>query len=82
VVLELGIAKDYALLSKAGDSKECPFRVGFVTKDHIYHFRDLICLVGGAVHIVHWYRVRDALGTHTFHTDKVFIYEVAHSFRV
>jgi len=31
------------------------------------------------IHIVHWYRVRDALGAYTFYTDKIFIYEVAYS---
>jgi len=43
VVLEPGIAKDHALLSEAGNSEECPFRVGFVIEDYIYHFGDLIC---------------------------------------
>ena len=82
MVLEPGIAKDHALLSKAGDSEECPFGVGFVVEDYVYYFGDLTCLVGGAVHVVHWYGVRDTLGAHTFHIDKVFIYEVAHSSRV
>jgi len=49
VVLEPGIAEDHALLSKTGDSEEHPFGVSFVTEDYIHHFRDLICLVGGAV---------------------------------
>jgi len=53
VVLEPGIAKDHALLSEARDSEECPFRVGFVTEDYIYHFGDLTCLIGGAVYVVH-----------------------------
>jgi len=79
MVLEPGISEDHALLSKAGDSEECPLGVGFVTEDHIYHFGDLTCLVGGAVHIVHQYGARDAPGTNTFRTDKVFIYEVTRS---
>jgi len=53
VVLEPGITKDHVLLSKAGDSKERPFGVGFVMENYVYHFGDLTCLVGGAVHIVH-----------------------------
>ena len=82
MVLEPGIAEDHALLSEAGDSKEHPFRVGFVIEDYIYYFRDLTCLIGGAIHIVYQYRARDALGTHIFCMNKVFIYEVAHSSRV
>jgi len=77
VVLEPGVAEDHTLPSNAGDSKECPFRVSFVMEDYVHHFRDLTGLVGGAVHIVYWYGVRDALGVNTFRTDKV--YEVAHS---
>jgi len=79
VVLEPGIAKDHTLLSKAEDGKECPFRVGLVMEDYIYHFGDLTCFIGGAVHVVHRYRTGDALGANAFHMDKVFIYEVAHS---
>jgi len=79
VVLEPGITEDHVLPSKAGDSKEYPFGVGFVMENYIYHFRDLTCLVGGAVHIVHRYGARDAPGVNTFHTDEVLIYEVAHS---
>jgi len=82
VVLEPGVAEDHTLLSKTGDSEERPFRVGFVMEDYIYHFGDLTGLVGGAVHIVHWYRVRDVLGANTFCIDKVLIYEVACSSRV
>ena len=82
VVLEPGITKDHILPSEAGDSEECPFRVGFVTENYIYHFRDLTCLVGGAVYVVHWYGARDALGVNTFRLDKVSIYEVACSSRV
>ena len=77
MVLEPGIAKDHALLSKAGDGEECPFRVGLVLEDYIYHFGDLTCFVGGAVHVVYWYGTEDAPGANAFCTDKVFIYEVA-----
>jgi len=79
VVLEPGITEDHVLPSEARDSKERPFRVGFVTEDYIYYFGDLTCLVGGAIHIVYQYGVRDALGINTFHTDEVSIYEVARS---
>jgi len=82
VVLEPGITEDHVLPSKAGDSEEHPFRVGFVMENHVYHFRDLTCLVGGAIYIVHWYRVRNALGVNAFHLNKVSIYEVACSSRV
>jgi len=77
VVLEPGITKDHVLLSEAGDSKKRPFGVNFVVEDYVYNFRDLACLVGGAVHVVHWYGARDALGVNTFHMDEVSIYEVA-----
>jgi len=53
MVLKPGIVKDHALLSKARDSEECSFEVGFVMENYIYHFRDLTCFVGGAVHVVH-----------------------------
>ena len=79
MVLEPGVTKDHTLPSEAGDSKKCPFGVGFVIEDYIYHFRDLTSLIGGAVHIVHWYGARDALGVNTFYTDKVLIYEVLES---
>jgi len=82
VVLEPGITEDHVLPSEAGDSEECPFRVGFVMENHIYHFRDLTCLVGGAVHIVHQYGARDAPGVNAFRLNKVSIYEVARSSRV
>jgi len=82
MVLEPGITEDHVLPSEAGDSEEHPFGVGFVMKNHIYHFRDLICLVGGAVHIVHRYGARDTLGVNAFHSDEVSIYEVARSSRV
>jgi len=79
VVLEPGIAEDHALLSEARDSKECSYRVGLVTEDYIYHFGDLSCFVGGAVHIVHWYGARDTLDANTLCMDKVFIYEAVYS---
>jgi len=76
VIFEPGITEDHALSSETRDSEERPFGVGFVMENHVYHFRDLTCLIGGAVHVVHWYRARDAPGVNTFHTDKVLIYEV------
>jgi len=79
VVLEPDITEDHVLLSKAGDSEEHPFGVGFVAEDYVYNFRDLVCLVGGTVHIVHWYGARDAPSVNTFCMDKVSIYEVARS---
>jgi len=82
VVLEPGITEDHVLLFEAGDSEECPFRVGFVVEDYVYNFRDLACLVGGAVHVVHRYGARDAPSVNTFRMDEVLIYEVAHSSRV
>ena len=82
VVLEPGITEDHTLSSEAGDSEEHPFGVGFVTENHVYHFRDLTCLIGGAVHVVYWYGARDALGVNAFCSDKVSIYEVAYGSRV
>jgi len=79
VVLEQGITEDHVLLSKAGDSEERPSGVGFVIENYVHNFGDLACLVGGAIHVVHQYGARDAPGVNTFHTDKVLIYEVAHS---
>ena len=79
VVLEPGITENHVLFSETGDSKERPFGVGFVTENHVYHFRNLTCLVGGAVHIVHWYGVKDALGVNAFRLDEVSIYKVARS---
>jgi len=79
VVLEPGITKDYVLPSEAGDSKVRSFGVGFVMENYIYHFGNLTCLVRGAVHVVHRYWVRDALGVNTFCMDEVSIYEVARS---
>ena len=82
VVLEPGVTKDHVLPSEARDSEERPFGVGFVTENHVYHFRDLTCLVGGAIHIVHQYGARDALGVNAFCPDEVLIYEVVCSSRV
>jgi len=79
VVLEPGITEDHALSSEAGDSEERPFGVGFVTENQVYHFRDLTCLVGGTIHVVHRYGARDALGVNAFRLDKVSIYGVARS---
>ena len=79
VVLEPDVAEDHALLSETGDGEEHPFGVGFVTEDYVHHFRALTSLIGGAVHVVHQYGARDVPGANTFHTDKVLIYEVAHS---
>jgi len=82
VVLEPGITEDHVLLSKAGDSEKRPFGVGFVTKNYVHNFGDLAYLIGGAVHVVYWYGVRDAPGVNTFYTDEISIYKVAHSSRV
>jgi len=79
VVLEPGITEDHALSSEARDSEERPFGVGFVIENHVYYFRDLTCLVGGAIHIVHRYGARDAPGVNAFRSDEVSIYEVARS---
>ena len=77
MVLKPGITKDHVLPSEAENSEEPPFGVGFVTENHVYHFRDLICLVGGAVHVVHQYGARDTPGVNAFRSDEVLIYEVA-----
>ena len=82
VVLEPGITEDYVLPSEAGDNEEHPFRVGFVMENHVYHFRDLACLIRGAVYIVYWYGARDAPGVNAFYSNKVLIYEVVCSSRV
>ena len=82
VILKPGIAEDHTLLSEAGDGKKRSFRVGLVMEDYIHNFRDLTCFIGGAIHVVHWYGVRDALGANTLSMDKVFIYEAACSSRV
>jgi len=77
MVLEPGVAEDRALLPEVRDGEECPFRVGLITEDYIYHFRDLSCFVRGAVHVEHWYGARDAPGANIFCMDKIFVYEVA-----
>jgi len=59
------------------DSEEHPFEVGLITEDYIHHFGDLSCFVRGAIYVEHRYETRDALGTNTFRTDKIFVYEVA-----
>jgi len=51
VVLEPGVTEDHTLPSKARDSEEHPFRVGFVTEDYVHHFRDLTSLIGGAIYV-------------------------------
>ena len=79
MVLEPGVTENHVLPSEAGDSEERPFGVGFVTENHVYHFRDLTCLVGGAVYIVHQYGARDAPGVNAFCPDEVLIYEVVRS---
>jgi len=82
MVLEPGVAKDHALPPEIGDSEECPLRVGLITENYVYHFRDLPCFIRRATHIEHWYGARDVPGTNTLHTDKVSVYEVACSPRV
>jgi len=79
VVLEPGVTEDHTLPSETENSKEHPFGVVFVTEDYVYHFKDLTGLIGGAIHVIHWYGVRDAPGANTFRMDKVLIYEVAYS---
>jgi len=51
MVLEPGVAKDHALLSKVRDSKERSFGVGLITEDYIHYFGDLSCFIRGAVHV-------------------------------
>ena len=77
MVLEPGVAKDHALLPEVRDSKERPFGVGLIMEDYVHYFGDLSCFVRGAVHVEHRYGMRDALGTNTFRTDKILVYEVA-----
>jgi len=77
MVLEPGVAEDHALLPEVRDGKERPFGVGLIMEDYIHHFRDLSCFVRGAVYVEHRYGMRDALGTNTFHMDKILVYEVA-----
>jgi len=78
MVLEPGVTEDHALLPKVGDSKEHPFRVGFIMEDHVYHFGDLSGFIRGTVHVEHRYGARDVPGADTLHTDKIFIYEIAY----
>jgi len=82
MVLELGVAEDHALLPEVRDGKEHPFGVGFIMKDHVYHFGDLSGFVRGTVYVEHWYRARDVPGANTLCTDKIFVYEIACGFRV
>jgi len=77
MVLEPDVAKDHTLLPEVRNGKEHPFRVGLITEDYIYYFRDLSCFIRGAVHVEHWYGTRDAPGTNTFRMDKILVYEVA-----
>jgi len=77
MVLEPGVTEDHALLPKVGDGEEHPFGVGFITEDHIYHFRDLSGFIRGTVHVEHWYGARDVPGANTLRMDKIFIYEIA-----
>jgi len=77
MVLEPGVTEDHALLPEVGDGEEHPFRVGFITEDHVYHFRDLSGFVRGTVYVEHWYGARDVPGANTLRTDKTFIYEIA-----
>ena len=82
MVLEPDVAEDHALLPEVRDGEEHPFRVGFITEDHVYHFRDLSGFVRGTVHVEHWYGARDVPGADTLRTDKIFIYEIACGSRV
>jgi len=77
MVLEPGVAEDHALLPEVRDGEERPFGVGFITEDHVYHFRDLSGFVRGTVHVEHWYGARDVPDANTLRTDKIFIYEIA-----
>ena len=67
---------------EAGDSEECPFRVGLVIEYYVYYFGDLPYFIRGAVYVVHQYGARDALGSNTLRMDKIFIYEAVRSFEV
>jgi len=82
VVFEPSVTEDHALPSKAGDSKEHPFRVGLVMKNYVYHFGDLPCFVGGAIYVVHRYGTKNAPSSNTLYTDIIFIYEATCSSRV
>ena len=82
MVLEPGVTEDHALLPKVEDGKEHPFRVGFITEDHVYYFGDLSGFIRGTVHVEHWYGARDVPGADTLCTDKIFIYEITCGSRV
>ena len=82
MVLEPGVTKDHALLPEVGDGKEHPFGVGFITEDHVYHFRDLSGFIRRTIHVEHQYGARDVLGANTLCTDKIFIYEIAYGSEV
>jgi len=82
MVLEPGVAKDHTLLPKVRDGEEHPFRVGFITENHVYHFGDLSSFVRGTVYVEHWYGARDVPGANTLRTDKTFVYEIACGSRV
>ena len=77
MVLEPGVTEDHALFPEVGDGEEQPFRVGFITEDHVYHFGDLSGFIRGTIHVEHRYGTRDVLGANTLRTDKIFIYEIA-----
>ena len=79
IVLEPGVAKDHALPPEVGDGKEHSLRVDLIMENYIYHFRDLPCFVRRAIHIEHQYRARDVPDANTLRTDKVSVYEAAHS---
>jgi len=64
------------------DSEEYPFGVSLVTEYYVYHFGNLPCFVGEAIYVVYRYGVKDAPNGNTFRTDKILIYEAAHSSRV
>jgi len=82
MVLEPGVAGDHTLLPEVRDGEEHSFRVGFITEDHVYHFRDLSGFVRGTVHVEHWYGARDVPGADILRTNKIFIYEIACGSRV
>jgi len=77
MVLEPGVTEDHALLPEVGDGEEHSFGVGFITEDHVYHFRDLSGFIRRTVHVEHRYGARDVPGANTLCTDKIFIYEIA-----
>jgi len=77
MVLEPGVTEDHTLLSEVRDSEKRPFRVGFITEDHVYHLRDLSGFIRGTVHVEHWYGARDVPSANTLRTDKISIYEIA-----